>query len=278
MRNCRAGRSTGSIRLAGVLRAAALAAALASPAALAAQSDICENKAGADLIRCIEAAARAGEPGRAPDSTRPAPAKPPAAGAIRPAPPAAPPATPPAAEAPRAPAEDCTGRKGEAMRSCLAAGGRLSPEAATIGSAKASPAFAPVLRSSDSCEGRSGEALRLCIEAQAKDAPGAHKPAQDQVIACTGYHPADQQLCLHRNTALVECRNKGRYPDYDVCVRSYMVRAPSPQQADCRNLSSRARTHCEARNRVYASCTGDKLGYFTCLEQRLGPDAVLTRR
>jgi hypothetical protein len=29
---------------------------------------------------------------------------------------------------------------------------------------------------------------------------------------------------------------------------------------------------------VYAACTGDKLGYFSCLEHRLGADAVLTRR
>jgi hypothetical protein len=98
------------------------------------------------------------------------------------------------------------------------------------------------------------------------------------VIPCTGYNPADQPLCLHRNTALVECRNRARYPDFDVCLRSHMARAPEPGRADCRNLSTRARNHCEARNQVYAACTGDKLGYFACLEHRLGADAVLTRR
>ena len=38
---------------------AAVAAALALPA-VSAERDICENKAGAELIRCIEAAARSG--------------------------------------------------------------------------------------------------------------------------------------------------------------------------------------------------------------------------
>jgi hypothetical protein len=276
VRNYRADGSVGATRRRGHLRAMALGALLAAAPALAAQADICENKAGADLIRCIEAAARTGEAGRTPDAPRtPAPPQPPATGATRPAAPV--PA--PAAEAPRAPAEDCTGRSGEALRRCLAAGGRLAPEAATIGPAKA-PVSAPASASAraDSCENKTGEALRLCIEAQAKDMPAARKSAQPQVIPCTGYTPADQPLCLHRNTALVECRNRSRYPDFDVCVRSHMARAPEPGRADCRNLTTRARNHCEARNQAYAACTGDKLGYFACLGHRLGADAVLTRR
>ncbi len=224
MRNYRTGGSVGATGLRGHLRAMALGAMLAAAPALAAQTDICENKAGADLIRCIEAAARGGEAGRTPDAPRtPAPPKAPVAAATQPAAPA---------------------------------------------SASAR---------SDGCENRTGEALRLCIEAQAKNTP-APKSAQPQVIPCTGYTPADQPLCLHRNTTLVECRNRGRYPDFDVCVRSYMARAPEPGRADCRNLSTRARNHCEARNQAYGACTGDKLGYFACLERRLGADAVLTRR
>jgi hypothetical protein len=117
------------------------------------------------------------------------------------------------------------------------------------------------------------------VEAQSKDAGAAgRKSAQPQVIPCTGYTAADQPLCLHRNTAIVECRNRSLYPDPDVCLRSHMARAPQPAHADCGKLQSRLRTHCEARNRVYAACTGDKLGYFACLERQLGSDAVLTRR
>jgi hypothetical protein len=128
------------------------------------------------------------------------------------------------------------------------------------------------------CEGKSGEALRLCVEAQAKGLPAARKSTNTQVVSCTGYTAADQPFCLHRNTALVECRKASLYPDMDVCLRSHMARAPEPGRADCGKLAARARTHCEARTQVYASCLGDKLGYFACLEHRLGADAVLTRR
>ena len=257
---------------------ALIAAGLVGVAAHAAQADICENKTGPELIRCIEAAARTADPPRAPAAPA-SPAKPAAAGA------ASPPASAPVVQAPRAPAEDCTGRSGEALRHCLAAGGRLAPEAAITPAVKGAPAGAAGSgmnadaggRSAD-CEGKSGEALRLCVEAQAKDAPAVRKTAHTQVVSCTGYTPADQPFCLHRNTALVECRKASLYPDKDVCLRSHMARAPEPGRADCSKLAARPRAHCEARNQVYASCLGDKLGYFACLEHRLGADAVLTRR
>jgi hypothetical protein len=168
------------------------------------------------------------------------------------------------------------------LRHCLAAGGRLAPEAATTAAAKGAPASSATHASAGArnadCEGKSGEALRICVQAQAKVLPAARKDASTQVVGCTGYTAADQPLCLHRNTALVECRKTSLYPDMDVCLRSHMARAPEPGRADCSKLAVRARAHCEARNQVYASCLGDKLGYFACLEHRLGADAVLTRR
>jgi hypothetical protein len=258
------------------LRAAAIAAAIGSQPALAGENDICENKSGPELIRCIEAAARSGNQGKAADAPK---AQPPAS---RPAAPATSrPVQVPAApvvEAPRAPAEDCTGRSGDALRRCLAAGGRLSPDAAIVtNTAPATPTVVITPAREETCEGKSGELLRLCVEAQSKSAPAARKSSQE-IVACTGYTPADQPLCVHRNTALVECRNKKLYPDFGVCLRSHMIRAPEPGRADCSKLQARARSHCEARNHVYASCNSDKMGYFACLEQRLGADAVLTRR
>jgi hypothetical protein len=271
LNDCGERSATGMVALwTNVLSALAAVTVLAGPA-FGAELDICENKAGQDLIRCIEAAARSGGPAPAPDSGKGLPAK-------RPASPAA---VAPAFEVPRAPAEDCTGRSGDALRRCLAAGGRLNPDAfptpATAPAAAAAPAAAT--GRAESCEGKSGEALRQCVEAQSKDASAATlKASQPQAIPCTGYTAADQPLCVHRNSAIAECRNRSLYPDFNVCLRSHMARAPQPAQADCSKLQARQRAHCEARNRVFAACSSDKMGYFACLERQLGSDAVLTRR
>lgn len=248
----------------------AVALALALPA-VGAERDICENRTGVELIRCIEAAAR-GEPPSAGQS----PSQPAAPGkAARPLSRAAP-AAPAAAEPPRPPAEDCTGLAAAELRRCLAAGGRLAPEAAVLPSpstARATPGRYP------GCEGKHGEALRACIQAQDRTAPqAAQATVQPRVIPCTGYTRADQPLCLHRNTAIAACRNRSLYPDFDVCMRSHMASAPDLAQADCKPLKGQAREHCEARNRVYARCSSDKMDYFACLERQLGADAVLTRR
>ncbi|MGH8666795.1 MAG: hypothetical protein ACREUX_21235 [Burkholderiales bacterium] len=274
MDNC-GGRAATGMAAAWVNALCALVAitTLAGPA-WSAERDICENKAGPELIRCIEAAARSGGPAPSQDAAKAAPTKRSTSSSV---------VTPvaPAFVPPRAPAEDCTGRSGEALRRCLAAGGRLNPDAfpsaPTVPAAAAAPTTAPAR--AESCEGKSGEALRLCVEAQSKDAGiAAAKPSQPQVIPCSGYTAVDQPLCLHRNSAIVECRKRNLYPDVDVCLRSHMARAPQPARADCGKLQARLRAHCEARNRVYAACSGDKMGYFACLERQLGSDAVLTRR
>lgn len=235
----------------------------------ASERDICEHKSGTELLRCIEASAR----GPSDAGTRAAREGQPAKTANIPAPTA--PERAPRATSP-SPAEDCTGRTDEALRRCLASGGRLSPSAAVVDRHMAPGPAAPV---SDACEGKTGEALRACVEAAAKRAtPPGRVLAHPQTLACTGYTLADQPLCVHRNTAIVECRNREKYPDPEVCLRSLMNRAPDPLVADCGKLQGRARAHCEARNRTFQPCTGDKLGYFACLEHRLGADAVLTRR
>ena len=248
--------------------------ALTAPA-WSAERDICDNKAGPELIRCIEAAARSGAPAPSQDSPKASPStrRSPPSSVVAPA--------APVLEAPRPPAEDCTGRNGDALRRCLAAGGRLNPDAFPTAPAVAAPAAAPITTPAraESCEGKSGEALRLCVQAQSKHAGfAAATPSQPQVIPCRGYTGADQPLCLHRNSAIVECRKRNLYPDLDVCLRSHMARSPQPARADCGKLPARERPHCEARNRVYAACSGDRMSYFACLERQLGSDAVLTRR
>jgi len=255
-------------------------AAFLGPAA-AAERDICENRSGQDLIRCIEASAR-GAPAPPARATPAPPAQGAPATALKPyAPPAAkapvetlPPITP-LPEPPPFPPEDCTGRVGPELRRCLAAGGRLQPSAAVVPPAPVAPAPTPAATTPQSCDGKTGEALRLCVEQTAKN---PSKFAADRTLLCGGYTAADQPLCLHRNSAIVECRNRKRYPDFDVCMRSHMIRAPEPKAADCRDVPPRAKGHCESRNRVYQSCTGDKIGYFACLERHLGTDAVLTKR
>jgi hypothetical protein len=246
-----------------------LATASLAPAR-AAEQDICENRTGPDLVRCIEASARGTPvppaPTRKPAAEVPPPARTGATVAL--------PEPPGYAAQPAVPPEDCTGRTGPALRTCLAAGGRLSPSAAVVPAPSAAPS-APAAAAPESCDGKSGDALRTCLEHAARS---PMKPDRNRRLVCTGYTVADQPLCVHRNTAIDECRNRTRYPDFDVCMRSQMVRAPEPKRADCTKVSARARGHCEARNRVYEQCLSDRTGYFGCLERQLGADAVLSRR
>lgn len=261
-------------RAARICRALFLAGMLCAGAAGAAERDICENRTGPDLVRCIEASAR----GTPASTTQPATAP-----AARAAPPkSAAPATVDARTSPAPvatspdphPPEDCTGRSDEALRRCLAAGGRLAPSAAvTPASTRAVPA-APS-DAAEACDGKDADALRRCIENSARSPTKLDKA---RLLNCTGYVAADQPLCVHRNASIAECQNRSRYPDFDVCLRSFMTRAPEPKRADCAKLAPRARAHCEGRNRVYERCAADKTGYFACLERHLGTDAVLTRR
>ena len=254
----------------GAARALGAVAAAAALFAAAAERDICENKTGRELIRCIEEAARRGHPDAAPREPAGAPpaSKPSALQA---------PAAPPPVRTPQA-REDCTGRTGAELQRCLAAGGRIRPDTAVVRPAPRATARQPGPAQPESCDDKTGEALRLCIEAQAR-AMAAPKAAQPQTIACGGYTRADQALCWHRNQAILECRQRrDLYPDFGVCLRSLMATAPEPQEENCAKLQGRARSHCDARNRVYAFCRKDKLDYFDCLDRQLGPDAVLTRR
>lgn len=225
--------------------------------ASAAAADICPGLSGPALIQCIEASARKG--GEKPPVTAPATAAPAAA----PVPPA--PARPSAQ-----PAEDCTGREGEVLRRCLAAGGRLSAQAARPGLLQPSSDTVPA-----SCDNLTGEALRACVQAQGKAAPPG--PRTLGILDCPLYHPADQQLCYHRNLALIECAKRLKYPDPGVCMRSMMANAPTPGPADCTKLAGAARNQCDARNRVLPACRADRTAYFDCLDQKLGADAVLRR-
>ncbi len=234
---------------------------LGSSLSASAAGDICEGRSGPELIRCIEAAAR-GAP------------QPPIAGKTAvPAPPAPPPSAR-AAEPARPPAADCTGKAGEQLRACLASGGRLAPAAATEAPA-AVAVPAPSVQPADRCDGRTGDDAKKCIEAAAKQP--ATQPTGPQVLNCTRYHVSDQRLCLHRNTALIECRNRQKYPDTATCLRGFMASAPEPDRADCTNAGAKAKAQCEARNRVYTACRTDRMSYFDCLEQKLGPDAYANR-
>jgi hypothetical protein len=91
-----------------------------------------------------------------------------------------------------------------------------------------------------------------------------------QRLNCTKVPQPDQPLCVHRNTALIECGTRGRYPDYDKCLEDIMSRAPNPVTADCAALPESQKAICMRRNKVYAACKDNKLSYFACLEQRMG--------
>jgi hypothetical protein len=227
----------------------------------AAERDICVGKSGIELIRCIEAAARESSSAPATGDQKPASAQK-SRGAV------------PAQRDPAPRAQDCTGLAEAEMRRCLAAGGQLAPSAAVLAPTSTPTAIARP----ENCEGESGEKLRQCIEAGARAQKAKAQKQQTRVLACDRYASADQALCAHRNDTLVECRKAGKYPDFDICVRSYMSRAPEPKTADCSRMQARVRAHCERRNRVFQSCLGDKLGYFACLEHQLGADALLTKR
>lgn len=233
------------------------------PAAQPVSRDICEGKAGPELIRCIEAAAH----GTPQSSNRGAPKT--AERATTP-----PGATPTPRGTPAVAAEDCTGRQADELRRCLAAGGRLQPSAAVVSGAERSAP--PVIEAS--CESLTGDALRRCVEAGAREPSSAPRTSTPQLLDCRAYTAADQPLCLHRNLTLSECRNRQKYPDFDLCVRNLMRGAPEPARADCGKLGAGARAHCEARNRVYGACSADKLAYFGCLRQKLGADAMLPTR
>jgi hypothetical protein len=149
----------------------------------------------------------------------------------------------------------------------------------------------------DICEKMTGEPLRRCIETSARAQPGVPAPAagirapaagqpvilpptpgsraateqprNEQKLNCTKVPQPDQALCVHRNTALIECSNRIKYPDRDKCIDDIMSRAPNPSVADCSELPTAQRTACLKRNRVYASCKDDKMNYFACLETRM---------
>lgn len=153
--------------------------------------------------------------------------------------------------------------------------------------AAAFPAFAQRAER-DICEKMTGEQLRRCIEASARAQPGApaagqpiipapapgsrtatEQPRSEQKLNCTKVPQPDQALCVHRNTALIECGNRIKYPDRDKCIDDIMSRAPNPSIADCSELPTAQRTACLKRNKVYAACKGDKMNYFACLETRM---------
>jgi hypothetical protein len=152
----------------------------------------------------------------------------------------------------------------------------------------------------DICENMSGEQLRRCIEASSREAPKpaasalapaaprpsgpaqavtpapnppsvaqAAEPKELQRRDCTKVPQPDQALCVHRNTALLECSVRSKYPDQDKCLADLMSRAPNPAIADCSKLVKPQQPLCFKRNKAYAACKGDKLGYFACLDKQL---------
>lgn len=252
-----------------LLVAGAIAPSLASAAAPV-SGEICEGRSGAELIRCIEAAARTAPAQGAPAPSRPEPPAPPgdrASAASRSSTTAPPQGVP----------EDCTGRTGSALRSCLAAGGRLRPEAAQPGPAGTSAPQGDTASVNADCDALTGEALRACVAGTAAASAGRGDLAT-RAIDCTALLVADQALCVHRNQSLNACRDRKRYPDEALCLRSFMASAPTPAAADCRALPAAQRPACEARNRASAACAGEGQGYFACLDRRLGADRYVRWR
>ena len=145
------------------------------------------------------------------------------------------------------------------------------------------------------CDNMTGEQLRRCIEdaSRAQSAPAntgaparastpnasaiilpptpgkAAEPASSRILNCTKVSFTDQSFCAFRNSALLECANRGKYPDPDRCFNDVMSRAPDLVAVDCSKLPAAHQATCQQRNKVYALCKNDKMNYLACLETKM---------
>lgn len=88
-----------------------------------------------------------------------------------------------------------------------------------------------------------------------------------QALDCTRVLPADRKFCIHRNEAIISCRNvKGK--TLSQCYNEYMLTAPNLKPANCSGVKKEQRAACEKRNKNYQACTTAPMFYFSCLKNK----------
>ncbi len=159
--------------------------------------------------------------------------------------------------------------------------------------AAAIPGFAPGAER-DICDKMTGEQLRRCIEDSSRAQPAptrasgtptaagalilpptpgkaavSAEAANLRILNCTKVSYPDQSFCAYRNTALLECANRGKYSDPGRCFNETMSRSPDITTVDCSKLPDAHQASCPQRNKVYGLCKNDKMNYLACLEAKM---------
>jgi len=121
------------------------------------------------------------------------------------------------------------------------------------------------------CSGKTGDALDQCVReiTPPTRSPHVEKVEQKtdplQLVNCLLALHADEDFCIARNDAILECRNPKKYKDLDACVAAAMKRLQSPRVADCARADKTQKNACLQRNKFYKECFADPLRYFICL-------------
>ena len=126
----------------------------------------------------------------------------------------------------------------------------------------------------EACVGKKGDELDKCVrditppQAIQRFEPVEPVPNPAQMVNCLNVSVADRDFCVRRNEVLLECRNVKKFPDFDRCFATYIVRASKPVVADCRKEKPELRAKCAARNAVFVNCSEDPLRYFVCIDNK----------
>ena len=124
------------------------------------------------------------------------------------------------------------------------------------------------------CAGMTGEQLNLCVrditlpQITPTLEPVEAKPDPAQLLNCRTVLRADEDYCIARNEIVLECRNRGKYPDFEQCANPLTKAQAQPPAANCASAPPAQRKGCELRNKVFAGCFGDPLRYFICLAEK----------
>jgi hypothetical protein len=124
------------------------------------------------------------------------------------------------------------------------------------------------------CAGMKGDALDQCVRNATPPVitprvePVEQKPDPRQPVNCTLVLRPDQDFCIARNDALLECRDPRKYPDPNACLNAAMKRLLPPKAADCSRIDKTQRNACAQRNKHYQECLADPLRYFICLGEK----------
>jgi hypothetical protein len=125
------------------------------------------------------------------------------------------------------------------------------------------------------CAHLNGEALDKCVrdivlpqivpKLEAVDAP---PPDPTQLANCTRVLAADQDFCVWRNEIILACRDRAKFPDFAACFSKFIPNVKTPAAANCAREKPDLRATCATRNKVFAKCLEQPLGYFLCLANK----------